>query len=160
MAYVPLAAPAALQALRDKGQIRPGQNVLINGAAGGADTFAVQIAKSFGADVTGVCSTRNVGMVRSIGADRVIDYTQENFTKAVQRYGLIFDMLDPIRGVCSPPPRGLPAVHSQRPSPHHFRLPYFFPFTHLSPTTSFFWGGCRVGCGRSPSQANYPGDLP
>jgi NADPH:quinone reductase-like Zn-dependent oxidoreductase len=90
-ASAPLAALTALQGLRDKGKIQPGQMVLINGAAGGVGTFAVQIAKSFGADVTGVCSTRNVDMVRAIGADRVIDYTQEDFTKSGQHYDLILD---------------------------------------------------------------------
>jgi len=92
-ASAPVAAVTALQSLRDKGHVRPGQTVLINGAAGGVGTFAVQIARSFGADVTGVCSTRNVEMVGGIGADRVIDYTQEDFTKSVERYDTILDCI-------------------------------------------------------------------
>lgn len=90
-ASVPIAAISALQGLRDKGHLQQGQKVVINGAAGGVGTFAVQIAKSFGASVTGVCSARNVQMVRSIGADVVIDYAQENFTKSGQRYDVILD---------------------------------------------------------------------
>jgi NADPH:quinone reductase-like Zn-dependent oxidoreductase len=90
-AAIPIAGLTALQGLRDKGALQPGQKVLINGAAGGIGTFAVQIAKSFGADVTGVCSTKNVELVRSLGANRVIDYTREDFTHEIQQYDLLLD---------------------------------------------------------------------
>ncbi len=90
-AAVGVSASTALQLLRDQGKVQPGHKVLINGASGGLGTFAVQIAKAFGAEVTGVCSTRNVDMVRSIGADRVIDYIQEDFTQGKQRYDFILD---------------------------------------------------------------------
>lgn len=90
-AAMPIAAITALQAVRDKGTVEPGQRVLINGAAGGVGTFAVQIAKAFGAEVTGVCSTQNAALVRSIGADHVVDYTSEDFTRTDRRFDALID---------------------------------------------------------------------
>ena len=106
-ASVNIAGITALQAVRDKGKVQPGQKVLINGASGGVGTFAIQIAKSLGADVTGVCSTRNVDLVKSLGADHVIDYTKEDFTKDDQKYDVILDnvgnhSLSECRGVLVP----------------------------------------------------------
>ncbi|HSK84428.1 MAG TPA: NAD(P)-dependent alcohol dehydrogenase, partial [Rubrobacter sp.] len=106
-AAVPMAGLVALQAVRDHGGVRAGQKVLINGASGGIGTFAVQIAKALGAEVTGVCSTRNVEMVRSIGADHVIDYAREDFTKKDQRYDFILynvanHSLSELRGALTP----------------------------------------------------------
>jgi NADPH:quinone reductase-like Zn-dependent oxidoreductase len=91
-AALPIAGVTALQALRDHGRVQPGQKVLINGAAGGVGTFAVQLAKWFGADVTAVCSSGNVQLIRSLGADRVVDYTQEDFTQSGERYDLMLDI--------------------------------------------------------------------
>jgi NADPH:quinone reductase-like Zn-dependent oxidoreductase len=112
-AAVPTSALAALQGLRDEGKLQPGQKVLINGASGGVGTYAVQIAKAFGAEVTGVCSAKNLDMIQSIGADHVIDYTQENFTQGEQRYDLILDQaanhsLSDCRHVLTPKGKHIP----------------------------------------------------
>ncbi|MBL8643680.1 MAG: NAD(P)-dependent alcohol dehydrogenase, partial [Rhodospirillaceae bacterium] len=106
-AGVPVGAVTALQALQDKGQVQPGQKVLINGASGGVGTYAVQIAKALGAEVTAVCSTRNVELVRSLGADHVVDYTKEDFAEAAARYDVVLDnvgnrSLSDIRRVLTP----------------------------------------------------------
>jgi NADPH:quinone reductase-like Zn-dependent oxidoreductase len=119
-AAVPLSAVTALQGLRDKGRIQPGDSVLVNGASGGVGTFAVQLAEHFGADVTGVCSTRNVDLMRSIGANHVIDYTREDFTQNSRRYDLIFDLvgnhpLSAYRRVLTP--KGTLVLSSGPPSP-------------------------------------------
>ncbi|NUK50227.1 NAD(P)-dependent alcohol dehydrogenase [Streptomyces lunaelactis] len=92
-AALPLAGNTALMGLRDLGRVQPGQTVLVNGASGGVGTFAVQIAKAFGAEVTGVCSTRNVDLVRSVGADRIVDYTREDFTRNGRRYDVVLDLV-------------------------------------------------------------------
>jgi NADPH:quinone reductase-like Zn-dependent oxidoreductase len=92
-AALPLAGNTALMGVRDAAKVQPGQQILINGASGGVGTFAVQIAKSFGAEVSGVCSTRNMDLVRSIGADHVIDYTREDFTRKGRRYDVVFDLV-------------------------------------------------------------------
>ena len=136
-ASVNIAGITALQALRDKGKVQAGQKVLINGASGGVGTFAVQIAKSFGAAVTGVCSTRNVDLVRSIGADQVVDYSKEDFTKSTQRYDLILDnvgnhSLSELRRVLNPTGKyimvGGPAGRWIDPLPRAFSLLVFSRF--------------------------------
>jgi NADPH:quinone reductase-like Zn-dependent oxidoreductase len=120
-ASLPIAGVTALQGLRDKGRIRAGQRVLINGAAGGVGTFAVQIAKSYGARVTGVCSTRNIELVRSIGADDLVDYTCEDFIHGDRRYDVFFDLVGNNRlsaclGVLEPR-RHLHRMRRRRPGP-------------------------------------------
>ena len=130
-AAVGVSASTALQVLRDDAKVRPGQKVLINGASGGVGTFAVQIAKAFGAEVTGVCSTRNLELVRSLGADHVIDYTQEDFRDGAERYDVILDnvgnhsMADTRRALTPERKTGVqwrgPRVRQAR--PHHSGLP-------------------------------------
>jgi NADPH:quinone reductase-like Zn-dependent oxidoreductase len=92
-AAVPLAGNTALVGLRDLARVRPGQRVLVNGASGGVGTFAVQLAKAYGAEVTGVCSTKNVELIRSIGADHIVDYTREDFSRNGRQYDLVFDLV-------------------------------------------------------------------
>lgn len=111
-AAVPIAGLTALQGLRDKGQLQPGHKVLVNGAAGGVGTFALQLAKYFGAELTGVCSTKNIDLVRSLGADHVIDYTSQAFTKSDQHYDLVLDCVGnhsvaELRGVLKPRGKGI-----------------------------------------------------
>lgn len=149
-AAVPTAALTALQSLRDKGQIQPKQNVLINGASGGVGTFAVQIAKSFGAEVTGVCSTRNLDMVRSIGADHVIDYTQEDFTKNGQRYDLIVDAAayrSPLDSWRVLSPKGIYVLIGGS-------TPRFFQTIILGPWMSMVGGKKMDTIGMKPNQAD------
>ena len=129
-AAVPTSAIAALHGIRDAGKVKPGQKVLINGASGGVGTFAVQIAKAYGAEVTGVCSTRNVDMVRSIGADHVIDYTQEDFTQGGPRYDLILDQVanHPL-SACR---RALTPKGVHIPNSGHRGMPYILKATFVS----------------------------
>lgn len=141
-AAIPVAGLTALQELRDKGRVQPGQKILICGAAGGVGTFAVQIAKAFGADVTGVCSTKSVDLVRSLGADRVIDYTRDDFTRSGNRYELIFDCVGSLplsawRRVMTPRAILLacgarPGGHVVGPLPHLLRLLVSSPFISQS----------------------------
>jgi NADPH:quinone reductase-like Zn-dependent oxidoreductase len=138
-AAIPVAGLTALQGLRDKGRIQSGQKVLINGASGGVGTFAVQIAKSFGAEVTGVCSTRNLELVRSIGAAHVIDYTREDFTRSTLRYDLLFDCignhrLSACRGVMSR--KGTYVLVGVRPGGENGPLTHLLKVLMLSPFAS------------------------